>query len=57
MVKSELENKQGYKAIQINAWKYEKEALARVFLRQIKQKFYNFISNPNEIGVAYEIKI
>lgn len=35
MVKSELENKQGYKVIQINAWKYEKEALARVFLRQI----------------------
>lgn len=35
MVKSELENKSGYKVIQINAWKYEKEALARVFLRQI----------------------
>ncbi|RGS63164.1 hypothetical protein DWX81_16125 [Roseburia inulinivorans] len=35
MVKSELENKADYKVIQINAWKYEKEALARVFLRQI----------------------
>ena len=35
MVKSELNNKDNYKVIEINAWKYEKETLARVFLRQV----------------------
>lgn len=38
MLKRKVENNSEYTVVEINAWKYEKEALAKVFLRQVVQQ-------------------